>query len=127
MRRLRRHLGSVAGVWLLFQACTLMAAPISMCAGAVAVVVEGACTCPAKGATECPMHHPAASNSTSSCSCRSTTDPTTSAIASLLGPIAVLPPSVDVGAAVQSTDSVPPLVATAIDGLALPDAPPPRC
>jgi len=80
------------------------------------------------------MHHPATPKSPNSpespesktCSCRSTTDTSALAIASLLGPIAVLPSvstAVDFPAA---ADSVAVTADATIDGPQPPVAPPPR-
>ena len=73
------------------------------------------------------MHHPATPKPPESktCSCRSTTDTSALAIASLLGPIAVLPSvstAVDFPAA---ADSVAVAADATIDGPQLPDADPP--
>jgi hypothetical protein len=126
MRRLRQRLAWIVGAWLVFQTSALMAAPVSMCAGAMVSVPEQSCTCALGGAMECPTHHRAMPNPKSSCSCRSAADTSTAAVAALLGPIAVLPPAIGVAVLFRSTHSMPSIVATPIDGLTLPDAPPPR-
>ena len=126
MRSIRRHLALIIGGWLVSQTFVLTVVPASMCAGAAVSTPEQACTCSHDGGQECPMHHRTAAKSKSSCSCRSTTDTTTLAIASLLGPIAVLPPAINVAAVFLSTDLNRSLVAPPIDVPALPEAPPPR-
>jgi len=127
MRPIRRHLASVIGVWLLCQTSALVIGPASMCAAMPTAVPEQQCTCAHDaGQQACPMHHPTTAKSKSSCSCRSGTDPSTLAIASLLGPIAVLPSAIEVADLSLTTDSVPVMVAAPIDGPELPDAPPPR-
>ena len=126
MRPFRRRLAMVIGVWLFCQTSALMIGPVSMCAGMATAVPGQQCTCAHDGGQEaCPMHHPAKAKS-KSCSCRSTTDTSTLAIASLLGPIAVLPSAISVVDLSLTTDSVPVTVAAPIDGPEPPDAPPPR-
>ena len=125
MRPIRRHLASVIGVWLLCQTSALVIGPASMCAGMATAVPEQQCTCAHDGGQQtCPMHHPGTTKS--SCSCRSSTDTSTLAIASLLGPIAVLPSAIEVADLSLTTDSVQVMVAAPIDAPDLPDAPPPR-
>jgi hypothetical protein len=127
MRAIRRHLALVIGVWLFCQTSALMIGPVSMCAGVPTAVSEQQCTCAHDGGQQaCPMHHRTTPQSKSSCSCRSSTDTSTLAIASLLGPIAVLPSAIQVAYLSLTTDSVPVMVAVPIDGPASPDAPPPR-
>ena len=127
MGPIRRHLGAVIGVWLFCQTSALMIGPVSMCTGMATAVPGQQCTCAHDGGQQaCPMHHPTTAKSKSSCSCRSTTDTSTLAIASLLGPIAVLPSAIRVVDLTLTTDSVPDVIAAPIDGPELPDAPPPR-
>ena len=129
MRPIRRRLATVIGLWLLCQTFALTAGPVSMCLGMAAAGSGQQCTCAHSGGQEaCPMHHPATPKPPESktCSCRSTTDTSALAIASLLGPIAVLPSvstAVDFPAA---ADSVAVAADATIDGPQLPDAPPPR-
>jgi len=123
MRPLRRHLAALAGVWLLCQTSILGATSWSVCASTALMAAE-TCTCGHAEGAQCPMHHPSASKS--NCSCRSTTDPGSLAMASLLGPIAIVPASTEVAIDPVLVASVPRVDAAVLDLSSHPEAPPPR-
>jgi hypothetical protein len=124
MRTVRRHLGWSVGAWLLCQVAVLIGTPASMCAGVAPPMVAETCTCAHGDGQACPMHHPVQSSRT--CSCRSTTDDSTVALASLLGPAAVLPSAVALVEPVSKVDVLARLAASPLDTLSVPEAPPPR-
>ena len=103
----------------------LILAPSALCVSLQNTVAVNDCTCDHNDGQPCPMHHPAP-KSKSPCSCRSTTNPDGAAIASLIGPIAIVPASVSFSPFTAGTDAVRRLVASPIESLAVPDAPPPR-
>ena len=106
MRPIRRRLAIVIGIWLFCQMSALMGGPVAMCFGMAADVPGQQCTCAHDaGQQACPMHHPAAPKS-KTCSCRSTTDTEALAIASLLGPIAVLPSAIAAVVLPMAADSL---------------------
>src|SRR5205809_7186430 len=117
MRAVRRHLGALIGAWLMCHSATLAIAPVAMCAANRASATGQVCTCgDAHDAGQaCPMHHRTTHPSPSSCSCRSTTDLATTAISSLLGPVAVLSRPIGVAASLLSTASRQRVLETPLD------------
>src|SRR4051812_24020517 len=87
---LRRRLSMLAAAWLCVQVVLLAATPVVLCVGQSVTGSDVACTCAHGDGLPCPMHHPAP-KTPSSCSCRSAHDRDVAAIASLLGPVAVVP------------------------------------
>src|SRR5262245_48473833 len=93
MRWIRPQLGRIAGAWLVFQVCLLVSVPAAVCSTTLAsTTVAARCTCGHDNGDTCPMHHPASVSKTpsSSCSCRSSSDPIAVLAAALIGPAAVL-------------------------------------
>ena len=103
----------------------MTATPLGLCVASATAVSAEECTCSHDDGQACPMH-PGAEKSKSSCSCRSTTDPSATVLASLLGPSADLPAAMEVAEPVLFAQSVPQVESSPIDAFALPDAPPPR-
>src|SRR4051794_15262311 len=90
MKRLRRHLAFVASFWLAAQCALLTVTPLSLCMITSAAEDEPSCTCAHGGDASCPMHHPSAP-SQSDCRCRGgALDPSTGAVAAMLGHTAIL-------------------------------------
>jgi len=122
MHSFRRQLRRVAGGWVIAQVCVLvLASGVMALTGAAAVE----CTCTHGDAHSCPMHHPQPA-SKSTCSCRSTSDGPTAAVAALLGPIAVVPSSLVSEPAPLRGERVDALAASLFDVPSVPDGPPPR-
>src|SRR5258705_8632777 len=90
MRPGGRHRAWLVGGWLLAQAAFLTATPLGLCVASALFAPADECTCAHEDGQACPMH-PVAGKSTSSCSCRSTTDPSAIVVASLMGPLADIP------------------------------------
>ena len=128
MNALRRRLIGFASAWLFMQIIVLTVTPISLCANAAMAESQARCSCvhTAGDSASCPMHrHPIAHDAP--CRCQSNTlDPSTAAIATLLGPAGVLTSAS--GALFQPSLSGP--VESSASGPvsweAVPDGPPPR-
>jgi hypothetical protein len=128
MRWIRPRLARIAGSWLVFHLCLLVSIPTSLCSTASAGVVKAECTCGHGDGQYCPMHHPKSKShgDVHSCACRSASDPLAEIAASLIGPSAVLVPSVSAiapSAAVSLSAAVDPVP---LDLSSVPDSPPPR-
>jgi hypothetical protein len=129
MQRMRRLLAHVAGGWLVLQLCLLASVPAALCWTPYTSPRAAECACDHSAVQTCPMHpatHRDPSSDSSSCSCRSTTDPLAEIAASLLGPAAVLmPPVLGIGP-MPMVGSQPVTNPQLHDQFAIPDAPPPR-
>src|SRR5882672_5834629 len=92
MRTVRNHMTWFVGLCLATQLAVLMAVPCVLCAGApgAATVPTVQCACPHGASHPCSLHKAASSSTTTSCSCRGTTDGATAVLASLIGQTAVL-------------------------------------
>jgi len=126
MQSMRLRLRRVAAAWLVFQLSVLMSIPAALCLTMPSSATGLECTCAHEDGQMCPMHHTRSKSNSTSCSCRSTTEPISAITASLWGPSAVLTHAVaSVDLAVTSdmpriSDWSP------IEALVVPDAPPPR-
>jgi hypothetical protein len=130
MRWNRPRLARVAAVWLVFQLALLLSVPTTLCCTASGNAAAVECTCDHDDGQMCPMHHTRArshpSPASHSCTCRSTSDPLATLAAALVGPVAIVTPTVaveepfDVSAAVNRIDSRLP------HSTRVPDSPPPR-
>jgi hypothetical protein len=126
---IRRHLAAVFGVWLLCHTCTLAFTPISLCIAMSEQAAAPECTCDHSDGSICPMHHRATAKSKTSstpCSCRSTTDPNTSMIAALLGPVALIVTPAAILTPDQPTSRTVDLLAPLTYTPVIPEPPPPR-
>src|SRR5215831_503686 len=126
MDSIRRRLAWLACVWLSCQFATMTATSLSLCASLFRPASDVVCTCLHDGPdAHCPMHHH--STSTQDCRYRSNAlDPSTAAIATLLGRPTVLTPMR--GAAVRPSlwwlvRNSSPLV---VNRVSAPEGPPPR-
>src|SRR5260221_6113637 len=126
MRTVRNHMAWLAGLCLGTQLAVLMVVPWVLCAGMPSAAAVQ-CACPHGDAHPCSLHKTASGSTTTSCSCRGTTDGATAVVASLIGPTAVLAervhpldPATGAGSRGQRPDCRP------LDSRFVPDSPPPR-
>jgi hypothetical protein len=128
MRWIRPRLARIAGSWLVFHLCLLVSIPSSLCSTASAGVVKAECTCGHGDGNYCPMHHPQskATKDPHSCSCRPSSDPIAAIAASLIGPAAVLAPSVSTIVPARAVALSAAFDPSPLDSLSVPDSPPPR-
>src|SRR5262249_54278435 len=130
MRWNRPRLARVAAGWLAFHLALLFSVPTTLCCMTSGAAVAVKCTCDHSDGQMCPMHHTRSRSNQSpdshSCTCRSTSDPLAALTAALVGPAAIVAPTVavddpfDVSSAVNRMDSVLP------HSTRVPDSPPPR-
>lgn len=125
MRAVRQHRAWLVAGWLLAQAAFMTATPLGLCVASATAAPADECTCAHDDGQACPMH-PEAGKSKSSCSCRSTTDPSAVVMASLIGPNADLPAAIETAVPDLFVRSVPQFESSPIEAFSLPDAPPPR-
>jgi hypothetical protein len=122
MRVLRHRLARFAGAVLALQLCLIAGTPTVFYAD----LVTQDCTCPHGDGQMCPMHHTVTrSNHQQTCSFRSATNANAEAIATMLGPIAMLPTAVHLSHAMPFV-TVSFVVTRPLDSASIPDAPPPR-
>jgi hypothetical protein len=120
MRSLRRRLARLACLWLFVQGAAHLTAAVVPCASP-SVATPVVCTCAHGDGGMCPMH----AGHRSRCACRNATPPA-DALSSLLGPVAVVSPSLSMSSPLVPGHSVHPSVARSIERLTVPDPPPPR-
>jgi hypothetical protein len=130
MRWNRPRLARVAAGWLVFQLALLFSVPTTLCCMASGAAAAVECTCDHSDGQLCPMHHTRARSNQSadsrSCTCRGASDPLAALAAALVGPAAIVTPTVavddplDISSAVNRIDSALP------HSTRVPDSPPPR-
>jgi len=123
---MRRALARVAAGWLVCQIGLLALTPSALCLSLKARGAEASCTCAHVEGPVCPMHRPSASVDPKGCSCRGATDPQTVALAALIGPSAVLPPSVAAANLLVTSSTLGNSPTDPVDVTLVPEAPPPR-
>ena len=82
----RAHRARLAGAWLAFQTCVLLSIPAALWITPPPTLTPTACACPHDRGETCPMHQ----DDSRPCSCRSSADPATGFLSSLVGSAAVL-------------------------------------
>src|SRR5258706_1734407 len=92
MRTVRNHMAWFAGLCLATQLAVLMVVPCVLCADTrdTPGTATVQCACPHAASHPCSLHAAPSPSTTSTCSCRGTTDGATAVLASLIGPTAVL-------------------------------------
>jgi len=113
------------GGWLIVQLCSLVSVPLVLCGAAQNPGSAAECTCSHDDGGTCPMHHTTKTSKSKSCSCRSSNDPLSGVVASLMGDAAVLTAATEI-----PWNPTASRITTAITSLhdvsVVPDAPPPR-
>ena len=125
MQRMRRRLRRLAGGWLAFQLCILMA-PMAVCLTIYAGAAGVECTCRHEHVLPCPMHHPESISKAPSCSCRSAADPLVRIGRSLSGPSAVLARPPESFHLIVTIGRPRGPARSPIDAVFVPEPPPPR-
>jgi hypothetical protein len=126
MQSIRRSIRRVVGGCLVLHLSILVSAPTALCVAMPDRASAAACTCAHTDGQMCPMHHPASKQGSKSCSCRSTTDPLASLVASLFGPSAVLPADSVLTVRLVASDVQSAAISYTAEVDIVPDAPPPR-
>ncbi|HEX2457842.1 MAG TPA: hypothetical protein VHI99_29360 [Vicinamibacterales bacterium] len=126
MGRMRRALTRVATGWLVCHICLLALTPSVPCKSLQPRTAEASCTCTHAEGPVCPMHRPSATADPQGCSCRGATDPPAIALASLIGPSAVLPTVVSTIVPITTPSTLMSAFAPSTNVALVPDAPPPR-
>jgi hypothetical protein len=108
----------------------MMATPTALCLDLSRASAAAECTCSHGDGGICPMHHSKHTKTTttskSDCACRSTEDPSTALLSSLVGGTAVLP-DVSRSAVLLGSSAVYPVsVLQPRSPFVVPDGPPPR-
>ena len=110
---------------LSLQLCLMMSAPTALYVG-LRTSADADCTCGHGDGKMCPMHHTVTSSKqTETCAFRRAAHPQIEAVATLLGPIAVLSAGVYVGHPMPFS-SVTLASSRPLDAVSVPDGPPPR-
>jgi hypothetical protein len=130
MRWIRPRLARVAAAWLLFHATLLLSVPTAVCSMrtvAVASVAPEKCACGHSNAQACPLHEKSkASADRHSCACRNASDPLTALAASIVGPAAVLAPSIPIVTPLTRIAWLHAAAVEPLDSFSVPASPPPR-
>ena len=111
------------------QLLVTVAVPVALWAATPGASHAEECTCEHPSSGVCPMHrHSSTSSSSSStaCSVRGALDPLDALVASMIGPVGVMPGFVTTANSIETGDRLPDLEQTALDRPAPPDSPPPR-
>lgn len=130
MQWLRTRAAGVAAAWLAVHLSLLVSVPTTLCSADPGPSAKASCECRHETGAVCPMHQgkgAARSKAPSRvCSCQSATDPLLATVASLLGPLAVLPQSTARLAPPVSVAWTAPAASASLDTPTVPDSPPPR-
>jgi hypothetical protein len=130
MQSMRRWVRGVAGGWLVLHLSLLVSVPTAICSTTSASAIGAECTCDHGDGQMCPMHHTRGKSTSPSdsrsCSCRSTSDPISAMAASLIGPAAVLAPSVSLFVPTTAGASALRFHPEPLEPSSVPDSPPPR-
>ena len=126
MGGMRRGLARVAAGWLVCHIGLIALTPSALCLTLKARTVEASCTCAHTEGPVCPMHHQSVTPDPQGCSCRGATDPQAVALTALIGPSAVLPPTVATASPTATSSTLTSALTDPIDITLVPEAPPPR-
>jgi hypothetical protein len=127
MQKMRRGLRRLAGGWIVLQLSILIAVPTALRLTFSDDHQAGlACTCAHGDGMSCPMHHPETEPNTPTCSYRSAANPAAAIAVSILGPSAVLTPSIAPAGLIATREILTSLISHPIEIATVPDAPPPR-
>jgi hypothetical protein len=118
---MRRFIGG----WLIVQLCSLVSVPLVLCGAAQNLGAAAECTCSHDDGGMCPMHHTTKTSKSKSCSCRSSNDPLSGIVASLVGDAAILTAKTEIPWNL-SASRLNAAVTALQDLYVVPDAPPPR-
>ncbi|OFW29464.1 MAG: hypothetical protein A3G76_07425 [Acidobacteria bacterium RIFCSPLOWO2_12_FULL_65_11] len=125
MRAVRHRLSRLIGAWLVCQAVTLAAAPVSL--GAMPSTPDALkCMCPPGMAPgeACPMHH--TPQGTRECVLTSGSSSSDAALLSMMGNLGLMPPVQTLSTTVAVVGVVTPVIALTISSPVRPESPPPR-
>ena len=118
----RAHRARLAGAWLAFQTCVPLSIPAALWITPPPTLTPTACACPHDRGETCPMHQ----DDSRPCSCRSSSDPATGFLSSLVGSAAVLARPVHLLYLTPTSRSPRVRILDPMDALAVPESPPPR-
>jgi hypothetical protein len=120
----------VAAAWLAIHLSLLVSVPTTLCSADPGPSAKASCECGHQAGMACPMHQGKGAARlkapSRACSCQSAADPLLATVASLLGPLAVLPQSTARLAPPVSVASTAPAAPASLDTPTDPDSPPPR-
>src|SRR5262249_13207595 len=125
MRALRLHLARLAGGLLAIHLSLFAVIPTVLCADLRSSAAGLECTCAHGDGQSCPLHHHSAAGQKNSCSCQSATDPRNEVLATMFGPMAVLPSTILIEHSMTCASVIGPF-SRPLDTSSIPDSPPPR-